>query len=148
MVAVSALVVACAAEESASETVDLGKLDVGGIPTAPRQVHNQPSPPEATFLEGIRMADAVADASQFDSLLLYGWRADPIPDTASLVPLLGDAGKQVLDQNGWLAGYRAAYADRPQLAGGVHRRHMSGSRSRYCDFPMMQLRAPPRLHSR
>lgn len=64
------------------------------------------------------MADAVADASQFDSLLLYGWRADPIPDTASLAPLLGEAGKQVLDQNGWLAGYRAAYADRPQLAGG------------------------------
>jgi hypothetical protein len=65
------------------------------------------------------MADAVADSSQFDSMLLYDWRADPIPDTASLLPLLGEAGKGVLDQNGWLAGYRAGFADRPQPADGA-----------------------------
>jgi len=65
------------------------------------------------------MADAVADSSQFDSMLLYGWRADPIPDAASLVPLLGEAGKGVLDQHGYLAGYRAGFADRPQPAEGA-----------------------------
>ena len=43
------------------------------------------------------MADAVADSSQFDSLLLYLWQADPIPDTAKLTPLLGEPGKQALD---------------------------------------------------
>lgn len=65
------------------------------------------------------MADAVADSSQFDSMLLYDWRADPIPDAASLLPLLGEAGKGVLDQHGWLAGYRAGYADRPPPAEGA-----------------------------
>jgi hypothetical protein len=102
-----------------SNSVDLAKLNVGIFSTATRVVHNKPSPQEATLLEGIRMADAVADTSQFDSLLVYGWRADPIPDTASLLPLLGEAGKRVLDQYGWLAGYRAGYADRPEMAGGA-----------------------------
>ncbi|HEX2285441.1 MAG TPA: hypothetical protein VHI10_11580, partial [Mycobacterium sp.] len=72
----------------------------------------------ATVLEGIRMADAVADTSQFDSPLLYAWQADPVADTASLVPVLGEAGKQVLDQHGWLAGYRATYADQPRQPDG------------------------------
>jgi hypothetical protein len=95
------------------------KLDVGAFPTTTRAVPSQPSPQEATVLEGIRMAEAVADASQFDPLLLYGWRADPIPDAASLAPLIGEAGKGVLDQHRWLAGYRVGFADRPQLADGT-----------------------------
>jgi len=98
--------------------VDLAKLDVGSYSTLPRRVPNQPSPAEVTLLEGIRMADAVADTSQFDSPLLYAWQADPVADTASLVPVLGEAGKQVLDQHGWLAGYRASYADQPQRPDG------------------------------
>lgn len=98
--------------------VDLSTLDVGTYSTAPRTVKDQPSQPEGTLLEGIRMAEAVPDTSQFDSLLLYRWQADPIPDTASLIPAIGDAGKQVLDRYGWLAGYRASYADQPQLPDG------------------------------
>jgi hypothetical protein len=109
----------CGAGEPADESTDLATLDVGSFPTTPRLVPNQPSPQEATLLEGIRMAEAVADSSQFDSMLLYGWRADPIPDTASLMPLLGEAGKGVLDQYGWIAGYRAGFADRPQPAEGA-----------------------------
>jgi hypothetical protein len=118
-IVVAVLATGCASEESAGEGVDLAKLDVGSFPTTPRVVPSQPSSQEATLLEGIRMADAVADSSQFDSMLLYGWRADPLPDTASLVPLLGEAGKGVLDEHGWLAGYRAGFADRPQPADGA-----------------------------
>ena len=103
----------------AAGCADPAKLDVGAFPTTTRAVPNQPSPQEATVLEGIRMAEAVADASQFDPLLLYGWRADPIPDAASLAPLIGEAGKGVLDQHRWLAGYRVGFADRPQLADGT-----------------------------
>jgi hypothetical protein len=118
--AVAVLTAGCADGEptTTDETVDPAKLDVGTFATTPRAVPKQPSAQEATLLEGIRMADAVADASQFDSLLLYGWRADPIPDAASLSPLLGEAGKGVLDQHGWLAGYRVGFADRPHLPDG------------------------------
>jgi hypothetical protein len=97
------------------DEMDLGRLDVGSYSTGLRHLRNQPSLPQGTVLEGIRMSDAVADSSQFDSLLLYLWQADPVPDTASMVPLLGEGGRQVLDQYGWVAGYRASYADRPQL---------------------------------
>jgi hypothetical protein len=117
--AVAMIVVGCASEESAGDSIDLAKLDVGSFPTTPRAVPGRPSAQEATLLEGIRMADAVADSSQFESSLVYGWRADPIPDAASLVPLLGEAGKGVLDQHGWLAGYRAGFADRPPPADGA-----------------------------
>jgi hypothetical protein len=117
--AVAVLGAGCADDKiPASGVVDLAELDVGGYATAPRPVHDQPSLPEGTLLEGIRMAEAVADSSQFDSLLLYLWRADPIPHTASLTPVLGEAGKGVLDRHGWIAGYRASYADRPQLPDG------------------------------
>jgi hypothetical protein len=118
--AVVLLIAGCAhsTDNTTAGKVDLAKLDVGTYSTARRAVPSAPSLPQGTLLEGIRMADAVADTSQFDSLLLYLWRADPVPETASLVPLLGDAGKQVLDQYGWVAGYRASYADRPQLANG------------------------------
>ena len=122
MIAVAAVAViatGCAEGAPTDATVDPAKLDVGAFSTTPRSVPNRPSAQEATLLEGIRMADAVADASQFDSLLLYGWRADPIPDAASLAPLLGETGKGVLDQHGWLAGYRVGFADRPQLADGA-----------------------------
>jgi hypothetical protein len=94
---------------------DLSKLDVGTYSTQLRHLRDEPSLPQGTMLEGIRMSDGVADSSQFDSLLLYLWQADPVPDTAGLVQLLGQGGKQVLDQYGWVAGYRAGYADRPQL---------------------------------
>lgn len=114
-IAAASWLVAGCADKSPTANVDLAKLDVGSYSTAPRNLRNDPSLPQGTLLEGIRMADAVADSSQFDSLLLYLWQADPVPDTASLVPLLGEAGKQVLDQYGWAAGYRASYADRPQL---------------------------------
>jgi hypothetical protein len=114
---VSALFAGCSEtpRSPAASNVDLAKLDVGNYATAPRNISDQPSLPQGTILEGIRMADAVADSSQFDSLLLYLWQADPVPETAKLVPLLGEAGKQVLDQYGWAAAYRASYADRPQL---------------------------------
>jgi hypothetical protein len=116
---VCGLLAGCADSGPAVGNVDLGKLDVGTFSTALRALPAQPSLPQGTLLEGIRMADAVADSSQFDSLLLYLWRADPVPETASLVPLLGEGGKQVLDQYGWVAGYRASYADRPQLTNGA-----------------------------
>jgi hypothetical protein len=109
------LSVGCAENTPAARDLDLTKLDVGSYSTAPRSLRSQPSLPQGTVLEGIRMSDAVADSSQFDSLLLYLWQADPVPDTASMVPLLGEGGRQVLDQYGWVAGYRASYADRPQL---------------------------------
>ena len=117
---VSGLIAGCSeAPPSPTTNVDLAKLDVGNYSTALRTVHGQPGLPQGTLLEGIRMADAVADSSEFDSLLPYLWRADPAPDTASLVPVIGEAGKQVLDRYGWVAGYRASYADRPQLESGV-----------------------------
>jgi hypothetical protein len=120
LASVAALIAGCSDTDSAaSNDVDLAKLDVGSYSTEVRTVRNEPSLPQGTLLEGIRMADAVADSSQFDSLLLYLWRADPVPDTATLAPLLGEAGKQVLDQYGWVAGYRASYADRPQLNNGA-----------------------------
>src|SRR5690348_15732093 len=105
----------CADTKPTTANVDLGKLDVGSYSTQLRKLRNEPSGPQGNLLEGIRMSDGVADSSQFDSLLLYLWQADPVPDTASLVQLLGEGGKQVLDQYGWVAGYRASYADRPQL---------------------------------
>jgi hypothetical protein len=109
------LSVGCAENSPAAGDLDLTKLDVGSYSTAPRSIRSQPSLPQGTVLEGIRMSDGVADSSQFDSLLLYLWQADPVPDTASMVALLGEGGRQVLDQYGWVAGYRASYADRPQL---------------------------------
>jgi hypothetical protein len=111
----SCLTAGCAEPSPPASNVDLAKLDVGSYSTAPRDLRDEPSLPQGTVLEGIRMADAVADSSQFDSLLLYLWQADPVPGKDLLVPLLGEAGKQVLDQYGWVAGYRASYADRPQL---------------------------------
>jgi hypothetical protein len=118
-ITVSGLIAGCSNSSPAANNVDLTKLDVGSYSTTPRDVRNQPALPQGTVLEGIRMSDAVADSSQFDSLLLYLWQADPVPQTATLVPLLGEAGKQVLDQYGWVAGYRASYADRPQLNNGA-----------------------------
>jgi hypothetical protein len=114
---VSMLMAGCSKtpQSPAASNVDLAKLDVGSYSTALRPVRSEPSLPQGTLLEGIRTADAVADSSQFDSLLLYLWQADPIPEAATLAPLLGEAGKQVLDQYGWVAGYRASYADRPQM---------------------------------
>jgi hypothetical protein len=98
--------------------VDLSKLDVGTYSTTARTIENQPSQHEGTVLEGIRMSEAVADTSQFDSPMIYLWQADPIPDTASLLPVIGEAGKRVLDQHGWVAGYRASYADSPRMDDG------------------------------
>ena len=119
--AVAVLVTGCshAPWSSSSGGVDVAKLDVGTYSTAPRTVRDQPSPPEGALLEGIRMAEAVADSSQFDPPLFYRWQADPVPDTASLIPVLGQAGQQVLDRHGWIAGYRASYADHPQLNNGA-----------------------------
>jgi len=116
-ITVSGLIAGCSKtpESPAASNVDLAKLDVGSYSTALRPVRSEPSPPQGTLLEGIRMADAVADSSQFDSLLLYLWQADPVPETATLAPVLGDPGKEVLDRYGWVAGYRASYADRPQM---------------------------------
>ncbi|MBE1551521.1 hypothetical protein GGC64_005581 [Mycobacterium sp. OAS707] len=108
-------VAGCAETSPIVSHADLTKLDVGNYSAQLRNVRNEPSLPQGTMLEGIRMSDGVADSSQFDSLLLYLWQADPVPDTASLVQLLGEGGRQVLDQYGWVAGYRAGYADRPQL---------------------------------
>ncbi len=93
--------------------VDLSKLDTGPYSTAVRAIPNQPSWPNSVVLEGIRMSDAVADTSQFNSSLIYSWRAGPIRDTASSVPVVGEAGKRVLDRLGWVAGYHAHYADHP-----------------------------------
>jgi hypothetical protein len=119
--AVATLITGCShAPRNSSSGVDLAKLDVGSYSTAPRTVHDQPSPQDGTLLEGIRMAEAVADTSQFEPLLVYRWQADPVPDTASLVPLLSQAGKDVLDRYGWLAGYRVSYADHPQLPNGAN----------------------------
>ena len=64
------------------------------------------------------MSDAVADTSQFGSALNYLRQAGPVPDTASIVPIVGQTGKRVLDGLGWVAGYRASYADAPQLPDG------------------------------
>jgi hypothetical protein len=110
----SGLVAGCGADE-----VDVSKLDVGTYSTALRTASSQPSPQAGTILEGIRMSDAVADTSQFNSPLVNMWQADPIPDTASLSQVLGEAGRQALDANGWVAGYRASYADRPQTDDGA-----------------------------
>lgn len=131
----------CAGTDNRAGRVDLAKLDVGSYPTTPRTVDDVPSLSEGTLLEGIRMAEAVADTSQFDSPMLYRWQADPIPDAATLVPLLGDAGKQVLDQHGWMAGYHASYADRPQLANGAAPPVYSG-------FSILLLRFPDEAAAR
>jgi hypothetical protein len=56
---------------------------------------------DGTVLEGIRMSDAVADTSQFGSALNYLGQAGPVPDTASIVPIVGETGKRVLDGLGW-----------------------------------------------
>jgi hypothetical protein len=101
-----------------ADDVDLNKLDVGPFSTAVRVIPNQPSLPNGVVLEGIRMSDAVADTSQFNSSLTYLWQAGPIRDTASSLPFVGVAGKRVLDRLGWVAGYRAHYADRPRPPGG------------------------------
>lgn len=96
--------------------VDLSRLDVGTYSTAVRTVDNQPLPENGTVLEGIRMADAVADTSQFGSTLNYLWDAGPIPDTESLVATIGAPGTRLA---GWVAGYHASFADKPRLPGGA-----------------------------
>lgn len=111
VVATCVLAAGCGNDEN---DVDLSKLTVGTYSSAARNIPNQPSLPDGTVLEGIRMSDAVADTSQFGSPLIYLWQAGPVPDTASIVPIVGEAGKHVLDQRGWVAGYRASYADAPQ----------------------------------
>lgn len=103
---------------SGDTDVDLDELNVGTYSTVARTIPNLPSPADGTVLEGLRMSDAVADTSQFGSQLNYLWQAGPIPDSASIVPIIGEAGKQVLDQRGWVAGYRASYADTAQLPDG------------------------------
>ena len=115
LAAVCALAAGCG---SGGADVDLNKLSVGTYLTAPRNIPNQPSPADGTVLEGIRMSDAVADTSQFGSALNYLRQAGPVPDTASIVPIVGQTGKRVLDGLGWVAGYRASYADTPQLPDG------------------------------
>jgi hypothetical protein len=108
--AVCALATGCG---SADTDVDLSRLDVGTFSTAARNISDTPSLPDGIVLEGIRMSDAVADTSQFGSSLNHLWQAGPIVDTASIVPVVGVTGKRVLDGLGWLAGYRATYADTP-----------------------------------
>jgi hypothetical protein len=112
----AALVAGCGQGDA---KVDVGALNVGTYSTALRTVKDEPSPAEGTVLEGIRMSEAVADTSQFGSPLVYLWQADPVPDTASLVPVLGEGGAAVLDQHGWVAGFRASYADRPRQDDGT-----------------------------
>jgi len=115
--------------------VDLSKLSVGTYSTAARNIPNQPSPDHGTVLEGIRMSDAVADTSQFGSALTYLWQAGPVPDTASIEPTIGETRKRVLDGLGWVAGYRASYADAPQLPDG-------GAPPSYLGLSIMLLRFP------
>lgn len=115
--------------------VDFSKLSVGAYSTAARNIPNQPSPEHGTVLEGIRMSDAVADTSQFGSALNYVWQAGPVPDTASIEPIVGETGKRVLDGLGWVAGYRASYADAPQLPDG-------GAPPSYLWLSIMLLRFP------
>lgn len=93
--------------------VDLGKLDVGPYSTSARTIPNPPSMQTGTVLEGIRMAEAVADTSQFGSPLSHLWQAGPIPDPAGLSAAVGDTGRRLLERRGWVAGYRATYADAP-----------------------------------
>ena len=130
--AVCALAAGCG---SGDTDVDLSKLSVGTYSTAARNIPNQPSPADGTVLEGIRMSDAVADTSQFGSALNYLWQAGPVPDTASIVPIVGETGKRVLDGLGWVAGYRASYADVPQLPDG-------GAPPSYLGLSIMLLRFP------
>lgn len=120
---------------SGDNDVDLEHLDVGTFSTAARNIENQSSSTDGTVLEGIRMSDAVADTSQFGSELNYLWQAGPIPDTASIVPIVGEAGRQVLDQLGWVAGYRASYADTPPSPDG-------GAPPSYVGLSIMLLRFP------
>ena len=130
--AVCALAAGCG---SGGGDVDLSKLGVGTYSTAARNMPNQTSPADGTVLEGIRMSDAVADTSQFGSALNYLWQAGPVPDTASIVPIVGETGKRVLDGLGWVAGYRASYADVPQEPDG-------GAPPSYLGLSIMLLRFP------
>jgi hypothetical protein len=120
---------------SADTDVDLSKLDVGAYSTSPRNIPNPPSLQDGIVLEGIRMSDAVADTSQFGSSLNNLWQAGPIADTASIVPVVGVTGKRVLDGLGWLAGYRATYADTPQPPEG-------GAPPSHIELSIMVLRFP------
>jgi hypothetical protein len=103
---------------SADTSAELHTLDVGTYSTTARNIANPPSLRDGIVLEGIRMSDGVADTSQSGSPLTYLWQAGPISDTASIVPIVGVTGKRVLDGLGWLAGYRAKYADTQQLPDG------------------------------
>jgi hypothetical protein len=132
VLATCVLAAGCGSDENA---VDLSKLSVGTYSTAARSIPNEPSPAEGTMLEGIRMSDAVADTSQFASPLVYLRQAGPVPDTASVVPIVGEAGKQVLDQIGWIAGYHASYADAPRDPDG-------GTPPSYVGLSIMLLRFP------
>jgi hypothetical protein len=120
---------------NADTDVDLTKLDVGTYSTAARNIPNPPSLPDGTVLEGIRMSDAVADTSQFGSALNHLWQAGPVPDTAGIVPIVGETGKRVLDGLGWVAGYRASYADTPALPDG-------GAPPSYVGLSILLLRFP------
>lgn len=120
---------------SGGADVDLSKLSVGTYSTAARNIPIETSQADGTALEGIRMSDAVADTSQFGSALNYLWQAGPVPDTASIVPIVGETGKRVLDGLGWVAGYRASYADAPQLPDG-------GAPPSYLGVSIMLLRFP------
>ncbi|OBK78700.1 hypothetical protein [Mycobacterium sp. 1274761.0] len=93
--------------------VDPSSLDPGPYSTAPRMIPNPQSLPVGTALEGIRMADAVADTSQFGSPLIHLRQAGPISDPASLSAVVGETAARILDRRGWVAGYRATYADAP-----------------------------------
>ena len=130
--AVCALAAGCG---SGDADIDLSKLSVGTYSTAARNIPNQPSPADGTVLEGIRMSDAVADTSQFGSALNYLRQAGPVADTASIVPIVGETGKRVLDGLGWVAGYRASYADAPRLPDG-------GAPPSYLGLSIMLLRFP------
>lgn len=99
--------------------VNLGTLRVGAYSTAVRTISDQPSLPNGTVLEAIRLSDAVADTSQFDSSLSYLWQAEPITDTAGIAPIVGEAGTRIAERLGWVAGFRAQYADTPRSPGGA-----------------------------
>ncbi len=87
VLAACVLAAGCGNDENA---VDLSLLSVGTFSTAARNIPNQPSLPDGTLLEGIRMSDAVADTSQFGSPLIYLQQAGPVPDAASVVPIVGE----------------------------------------------------------
>ncbi len=129
-VAVCTLTAGCGGDAG----VDLSSLDVGTYSTAVRTIADQPSLPNGIVLEGIRMSDAVADTSQFGSQLNHLWQAGPIVDTASIAPVVGEAGSRVLDRTGWVAGYRATYADAP------HDRDDGGGPPSHVELSIMLLR--------